>query len=62
MMKLYLGLLALTLTLTLSLSQAQTLHLYLIIIMKESHSLLYSTITPGAYELTDIAELIKRRN
>ena len=24
--------------------------------------LLYSTIPPGAYELTDIAELIKRRN
>ena len=24
--------------------------------------LLYSTITPGAYELTDIAELIKKRN
>ena len=24
--------------------------------------LLYSTITSGAYELTDIAELIKRRN
>ena len=24
--------------------------------------LLYSTITPGAYELTDIAKLIKRRN
>ena len=47
------------LTLTPTLTLAQTLHLSLIINIKEFHCYGIPTITPGAYDLTDIAELIK---
>ena len=59
MMKLYLRLLALTLTL----NPISTASPNIKSILNHNYKripLLYSNITPGAYELTDIAELIKK--